>query len=172
MSNESRPGRQAEYLSVQLGSKYVSASYLSSLLRVVQAAIREVARTTEGTRGNFARQPQPVLLVPRVRANGELTLDFVFADPLDSSPLEQISAQVFDAFLDSLSDFVRRLPQPGLWGGAARRLPPGDLESELARRMDQVYVELRRIPKVTVQFQGRRIEVEGDRMEIVHPGNG
>jgi len=158
-----RPG----YLSVRLDPGGVSVSYLSSLLRVLQAALREVARDNDQTRRHFDSKQQPVLMVGGVRAGDGLTLDLTFADPLDSSALEALSSHTFNAFLDKLGEYVRKLPQPGLWGGAARRPPLWQLETDLARRMDQVYVELRRIPKVTVSYQDRAIEVEGDRMEIV-----
>lgn len=73
---------------------------------------------------------------------------------------------VFDAFLDRLADFVRGLPQPGLWGGASRRSAPRSFESDVDRRMDQLYRELRRSPMVTLRFREKTIEIEGDRMEI------
>jgi hypothetical protein len=167
LNEASRSEPQLGYLSVRLDPGAVSVSYLSSLLRVLQAALREVARDNEQTRRHFDSKPQPVLMVGGVRAGNGLTVDLTFADPLDSSPLEALSSHTFHAFLDNLGEYVRKLPQPRLWGGAARRPPPRELETDLARRMDQVYVELRRVPKVTVRYQGRAIEVEGDRMEIV-----
>ena len=167
MSRESRSGVDEGILTVQLDPSDLSVSYLSSLLRVVQAALREVARSEDGTRQRFDRHPQPVLRLSRLDTDDALTLHFTFADPQDGTPLNELSSQTFDALLDRFSEFVRGLPQPGLWGGAARRPPPGPSESELARRMGQLYRHLRRAPKATMRTQGRSIEIEGDRMEIV-----
>jgi hypothetical protein len=95
-----------------------------------------------------------------------LTVRFVFTDPLGEAPLGDLSSRTFNAFLDSLSEFVRELPQPGLWGGAALIPPRAPFNTELTRRMDQMYRELRRSSRVTLRFKGRAIEIEGDRMEI------
>lgn len=164
MTSESRPQDDADVLAIELDPGHVPVSYLSSLLRVVQAALREVAMSNELTRPQFARRPQPVLLVPSIMSNGDLTLQVTFSR--DSTPLRELSSQIFNAFLDRFSEFVRGLPQRGLWGGASYRPSKSHFESEVMRRMDQVYRELRRSPKVTVRFQGRSIEIEGDRMEI------
>ena len=77
-----------------------------------------------------------------------------------------LSTAAFDSFLDHLGKFVAGLPQPGLWGGAARRSPQEPFESELDRRMDQVYAELRRTSKVVLRFQARTLEIEGDQMVV------
>jgi hypothetical protein len=152
-------------LAVRLSSGPVPVSYLSSLLRVVQAALREVALNTDGPRQQFERRPQPLLAVSRADGDGGLTVQLAFADPLDSRLLTELSSETFGAFFDRLGEYVRGLPQPTLFGGA-RTGPDRPFDSELMRRMDQVYRELRRAPKAALMFGGRTIEVEGDRMEI------
>ena len=149
MSHESRSARAQDILSIQLHSSHLPVSYVSSLLRVVQAAIREVAMSDEATRQEFDRRPQPRLLLAGV-----------------ASPLEGLSSRAFAAFLHRFEEFVKTLPQPGLWGGGARRRTQSSDDSASTRRMDQVYLELRRSPKVTIRFRDRLIEIEGDRMEI------
>ena len=166
MSGEHDTGEDRHSLSIELRQGSVSVSYLSSLLRLVQAALREVALSGDGTRERFDRQPQPILVLSRLSSQDGLTLQMTFVDPIDGTPLEELSSRTFDAFLDSLGRFVMSLPQPGLWGGAARRSPQPPFESGLSERMDQVYAELRRSSKVTLRFQTRSIEIEGDRMEI------
>ena len=166
MSGERRSETHQDLLAIQLDPGHLSVSHISSLLRVVQATLREVALSETGTRQQFDRRPQPILLLSRPLSDGEVALQFTFADPLDSTPLRELSTQTFNAFLDRFSEYVRGLPQPSLWGGAARRPPHGPFDSELTRRMDQLFRELRRSPKATMSFQGRTIELEGDRMEI------
>ena len=153
-------------LTIVLDLRHLPVSYLSSLLRVVQAAVREIGRTEEETRLQFERRPQPILLLDGLTIESDLTLQMTFADPLDSTPMPELSASTFNAFLDRFVQYVRGLPQPSLWGGAAPGSPRRPFDSEVMRRMDQVYRELRRSPKAAIRSQGRTVEVEGDRMVI------
>jgi hypothetical protein len=164
MNTESGPDQDA--LAIQLAPGNIPVSYFSSLLRVVQACLREVARSDDGTRRHFERQPQPMLVLAGVVSNSGLTVNFVFTDPLDNMHLRELSSHTFNAFLDRLSEFVRELPQPGLWGGSRLSPPHTPFKTDLTRRMDQMYRELRRSPRVTLRFGGRSMEIEGDRMEI------
>ncbi len=170
MNTESGPDQDA--LAIELAPGHIPVSYLSSLLRVVQACLREVARSDDVTRQHFERQPQPMLVLAGLVSNSGLTVKFVFTDPLGEMPLAELSSRTFNALLDHLSEFVRELPQPGLWGGAALSPPHTPFKTELTRRMDQMYRELRRSPRVTLRFGGRTMEIEGDRMEIERPDNG
>jgi hypothetical protein len=153
-------------LAVRLHSENVPVSYLSSLLRVIQAALREVARSEDAPRRRFEQSPQPILLLSRLSADNDLTMHLTFADPIDSTPLEDLSAQTFAALLDRFGEFVRGLPQPSLWGGAAPRPSHRPFESELVKRMDQLHRELRRSSRATVRHRDRTIEIDGDRMEF------
>ena len=152
-------------LTIEIAEGSVSVSYMSSLLRVVQAALREVALSTDGAREHFERRPQPLLGMPSLAGGDSITMSFVFADPKDGSPMEGLSAATFDSFMDKLQAYVTSLPQPSLWGGALRR-PPRKADSEVDRRMDQVYAELRRASRVALRHGGRSLEFEGDRLEI------
>ena len=164
MTNESQ--HEDELLAIELDGSKVSVSYVSSLLRLLQATLREVARSNDGTRPYFERRPHPMLLLPGVASGGNLAFRFAFADPRSSRPLDELSSMTFGSFLDRFVEFVRSLPQPGLWGGASRKPGPSRFESDVERRMHQLYRELRRASKVTMRFQGRTVEIEGDRMEI------
>jgi hypothetical protein len=166
MSNQSDTEVDKFSLGVEVQRGYVPVSYLSSLLRVLQAALREVALNHSRAREDFDRSPQPVLALPRIAVEETLTLHLVFIDPIAATPMEELCVHTFDAFLDRLGEYVTSLPQPGLWGGASRRSPGRPFESEVSRRMDQVYDELRRAPKAVLKFRDRYIEIEGDRMEI------
>ena len=166
MRDEEIEQQNQYYLSVEFDASSISVSYASSLLRVIQAALRELALDNADTRSNFDRQPSPILVLSIPRDPGLLKLHFNFVNPVDSTHLGNLSFQVFNLFLDSLGGFVMSLPQPGLWGGAARRSAQTSSRSAIIDRMDQVYVELRRSPKITLRFQDRSIEIEGDRMEM------
>ena len=167
MNSKNRSAADQELLEIRLSPSHLHVSYFSSLLRVVQVALREVSQSNDGTRRYFDKRPHPILMLSNLDTNDDLTLHFTFADSRDSTPLKELSSRAFNALLDQVGEFVRSLPQPSLWGGAARRPPQRHFESELKRRMDQLYRELRRSPKATIRFQNRTIEVEGDRMEIM-----
>ena len=166
MSSETDSAMDGQYLVVELHHATIPVSYMSSLLRVLQAALREVALTDAQTREQFSSRPQPVLVMPEVSRDKALALSFAFVHPIDGTPLVSLSDTTFDAFLNHLGKFIAGLPQPGLWGGAARRSPQEPFESELDRRMDQIYVELRRTSKVVLRFRSRSLEIEGDQMVI------
>ena len=166
MTVGSRPESNAPLLEVELDSRGLPVSYLSSLLRVLQAVVREVARTNEDTRRLFSQQPQPVLLLSAHVTGENLALRFAFADPLDSTPMPQLSARTFESFLERFSQFLKGLAQPGLWGISVKGGQRRRYESDMARRMDQLRVELRRFPRARLSFDRRTILLEGDHMEI------
>ena len=152
-------------LHVALDSSRVPVSYVSSLLRLLHAALREVGHANEETRGRFELTRPPILLMSADEDGGEMTLTFHFASPADSAPMEDLSALVFDAFLDRVSQYVRGLPQPSLFGGAAAGVPRRESEDAMTRRMDQVHRELRRSPRVTLSTGGKSLRIEGQSME-------
>ena len=159
------PGTTKYVLTIEIAERTVSVSYMSSLLRVVQAALREVALDTGGAREHFEARPQPLLAMPAPAGRDSIAMSFVFVDPQDGSPMEDLSAATFGSFLDRLQGYVTSLPQPSLFGGASRR-PTREAGSEVDRRMDQVYAELRRASRVTLRHGGRSLGIEGDRIEV------
>ncbi len=161
----STPDIAANVLTIEIAERTVSVSYLSSLLRVVQAALREVALDTGGAREHFEKRPQPLLVMPAPAGGDSIAMSFVFVDPQNGNPMEGLSAATFGSFLDRLQGYVTSLPQPSLFGGASRR-PTREAASEVERRMDQVYAELRRASRVTLRHGGRSLGFEGDRLEI------
>ena len=166
MSSEEDSVLKGHYLVVELHDTSIPVSCLSSLLRVLQAALREIALNDAQTREQFSTRPQPVLVMPEVSKEEALSLSFAFVHPIDGTDMASLSSITFDSFLDHLGNFIAGLPQPGLWGGAARRSPQEPFASELDRRMDQVYAALRRTSKVVLRFRTRSLETEGDQMVI------
>ena len=166
MTTESRSQTDAHLLEIAVDSRHLPVSYLSSLLRVVQAALREVARRADDTRDLFEQQPQPVLHLAVGHMEEELTLHFSFADPVDSSPLPQLSSVAFNAFVDQFTELLKGLPQRGLWGESVGGARAGRYDSEVYRRLDQVRLEMRRFSKARLSFGRQTISFEGDRMEI------
>ncbi len=161
MTNPDQP-----VLEIKLDRSRLPVSCLSSTLRALQAALRESARASEGTRQPFAQQPQPVLLVSTCVLDGELVMCFSFVDPFNSEPLSQLSAQVFREFLQRFTAYLKGLPQPGLWDSSRRGSRRRRYDSELTRRLDRVRAELRRLPGATLALGDQSVYIEGNRMEI------
>ena len=165
MTTETGSESETRPLEIALGPSRLPVSYLSSLLRVLQAAMREVARSNDGTAAMFSQQPQPVLVVSTATVEGDLVLRFTFGDPLDSTPLTNLSSLTFKAFLEQFSQLVKELPQRSLWGESVGGARPR-YASGVERRLDQVRLELRRFPKARLSFDRHTISFEDDRMEI------
>jgi len=161
-TSETRPAR----LELALDATDLPVSNISSILRVLQATLREVARNTEETRESFASQPQPVLRLSIGEADGEMVMGFHFADSSDSAAMAQLSERAFAEFVDRLGQFIKRLPQRGLWGESLAGSRPRSYDSELDRRFDELRMELRRLPRAKLTFAGQTISIEGDRVEI------
>ena len=153
-------------LEITVDSSNLPVSGLSSLLRVVQAALREVARVEEATREQLLERPQPTLHLSATTDEANLTFRLIFADPTDRTPLLDLSTTTFRAFLSQLRRFVEKIPQRDLWGEAVGSPGRGEFHSEAEKRIDQVRQELRRLPKAKLTFEGQSITFEGDRMEI------
>ena len=160
------PEPAAHVLEIALDPTRVTVSAMSSLLRVVQAAIREVARNDVDAGAFFARRPEPVLILSGLFCDRDLVLRFAFADPVDGTPDHEVSAQAFRAFLQEFTSFMRGMAQPSLWGFTTRRSSKQGDESELTKRMDQVRLELRRFRGARLSFGGQSVRIEGDQMEI------
>ncbi len=153
-------------LEVGLGRRGWSVSALSSLLRVLQAALREFARSTDRTRELFIDPSRPLLRASAEVSDDDLVLSFSFEVPGESEASDELSRIAFDRLMSGLSDFIKVLPQRGLWGETVASPGAPRHDSATARRLDELRMELRRFPRVWLRHGSRSILFEGDRMEI------
>ena len=145
----------------------LGVSAMSSLLRVIQAAVRESARADAAARGLFEEPVAPSLyMTVSSGEDGSSELRFHFGMPDGSDLPSETSSNAFSAFITDLADRVKGLPQPGLWGGAAGGARRPQDETDVARRMGEVYAELRRLPRSVLSFGGREICVDGEQIEL------
>ena len=145
----------------------VPVSYVSRTLRVLQAAVREVARRLEDGASLFDGQPQPALLLDATcSAKSGLVFDLYFADPVDNTPMPDLSSQAFASFMLEFGRVLKRMPQRGLWGRMTQRYGQPRFDSELARRLDELRVEMRHFRTASLAHDGRTITFDGDQMEI------
>ena len=153
-------------LEVSLGRSEWSVSALSSLLRVLQAALREFARSTDRTRELFVDPSRPLLRASAEVSGDDLVLSFSFEVPGESEASDELSRIAFDRLMRGLSDFIKVLPQKGLWGETVAGPGAPRQDSATSRRLDELRMELRRFPRVRLRHGTRSIIFEGDRMEI------
>ena len=149
-------------------SRALPVSYVSRTLRVIQAAVREVAKGIEDGGEMFEGQPQPSLLLDiRVPSETEIEFSLYFADPADDTPMPALSTRAFEPFMEEFGALLKQMPQRGLWGRMARQTGSHRLENEAARRLDELRVELRHFRKAVLTHRSRSITFDGDQMEII-----
>ncbi len=159
---------QTDYrLTLALDATSLPVSYVSSTLRVIQAALRDFARGVEGGESLFGGQPQPVLLLDAVTSDGPaLVFQLYFADPDDDAPMPELSARAFDAFIIGFGKLLKRMPQRDLWGTMSSGSSAPRFESETDRRLNELRTELRRFGRAVLRRGGRSITFDGDQLEI------
>ena len=166
MTSDSASPDDACRLQITLGSRGVSLSQVSRLLRVLQTAVRDVAREVEDAQSFFEQQRQPVLLLSADVEDDRLTLDVFFAGPKDSTPLPELSALVFGPFIEQFERFLESGPQLGLWGPVARGTTATGDEPVIARRLRDLRVELRHFAGATISYGDRSIAFDGDQVTL------
>ena len=166
MTAEREHQTETETLEIALDRGGLPVSAMSSLLRAVQAALRELARNDDETRRMFTREPQPILRMSADVSGDELILSFGFADPTDWAPLERLSARTSKIFGTQIGEYLKSLPQRGLWGQSVSGPRRRGQASEITKRLDQVCVELRRFRQARLRCDRLTILFEGDRMQI------
>lgn len=157
---------QPDALEIALDSELIGVSYMSALLRVFQATLRTVARTSDSTRNAFSQQPQPMLVMSSASRDGELRMRLRFADPLNGEPMAKLSSDVFEAFMEQFQTFLKALPQPGLWGASASGRQSRRYQSETEGRMEQLRLGILRFPRMRLSFDGSAVTLEDGHLEI------
>lgn len=161
-----KPLDQSQTLQIRMNSEDIPVSYMSSMLRVLQAALREVAKGVDSAGSLFDNHPQPVLLLSAHNERRQLTLEVSFADPVDFTSLTKISGQTFDSFMVQFANFLGDLAQLGLWGQIVQRAGPINIDTETKRRLQELRTELRRFGRVTLSHGNRNISFNGTQIEI------
>jgi len=159
---------RTEYrLTLALDANSLPVSYVSSTLRVIQAALRDFARGVEGGESLFGGQPQPVLLLDAVTSGGtEIVFELYFADPEDDTPMPELSARAFEAFMANFGKLLKRTPQRDLWGAMSSGSGAPRSETESDRRLNELRTELRHFRRAVLRHGGRSIAFDGDQLEI------
>ena len=80
--------------------------------------------------------------------------------------MRELSEQVLSAFMDEFARVLASRSQLGLWGRTARGSGSGELESDIARRLDELKVLLRRFGSASLRLGERSITFDGDTLVI------
>ncbi len=166
MSTEDASRASSGPLVIELASRGLSVSQLSRLLRVLQTAVREVARGAEEFQPLFEQRPSPLLLMSADVADARLRLSISFAESGDSAPMPDLSARAFELFMDRFAKLLEDTTQLGLWGQVVRGAGPHQFDSEVDSRLNELRTEIRHFGSARVSFGGRSIAFEGDHMRI------
>jgi len=103
-------------LTIKLPIESVPVSYLSNLLRVVQAALRETASSTDDTLSTMSTNPAPLLFSSLDCYKGVTTISMYFGDANDNGLIEKFTKLVVNRFLEGLNEFLNGNAQSSLWG--------------------------------------------------------
>ncbi len=153
-------------LLIELDSRGLPVSRLSRLLRVIQTALREVAKADEEIRPLFEQSRSPLLLLSAEVSEGKLSLSVSFAEPGGSAPMPDLSARAFEHFIARFAKLLEDTTQLGLSGQLVRGAGPRQFDSDVDRRLSELRTELWHFGSARVSYGGRTIAFEGDRMRI------
>ena len=153
-------------LSLYIYEKDLSVSYISSLLRTLQAAIREIAISDGVIQNDFNEEKKHTLVISNLDFDIAFKFEMIFIDVLERKVNENLSKKVFNKFVLEFIAFIRTLPHPGLWGDASPKLWDPKSKSDVEIRMYQVYRELKRCSKVIIESGSKKIEIDGERLQL------
>jgi hypothetical protein len=166
MSTEDNQYKTEHKLNMCIYEKNLSVSYISSLLRTLQAAIREIAISDVDVQNFFNEEKKPALVISNLAFQDAFELEMIFIDGVERKFNENLSRYVFDKFVVEFISFVRTLPQPGLWGDASSKSWDSKTKSDVEIRMYQIYRELKRCTKVIIKSGAKKIEIDGERLQL------
>jgi len=166
MSAEINRSQSKHKLNIYIYEKDLSVSYISSLLRTLQAAIREIAISDASIQNDFNEEKRHILVISNLTFDTSFKFEMIFIDVVERKFNENLSRNVFDKFVLEFISFIRTLPQPGLWGDASPKSWDSKAKSDIEIRMYQVYRELKRCTKVIIESGAKKIEIDGERLQL------
>ena len=107
MSTEGNQDKSQHKLNMHIYDKNLSVSYISSLLRTLQAAIREIAISDVTVQSSFNDEKKPILVISNIAFQGAFKFEMIFVDVIERKFNENLSRHVFDKFvLEFISSFI------------------------------------------------------------------
>ena len=143
-----------------------AVSYFSNLLRVIQAAIRELASTFESLKEISDENLRSVLHFTPFTKNGELVLQFSFLHLERDVEMEEFTSIIAPVFFDELLTYLRGNAQTDLWGNISP-VENLTLSDSMKGRFDRVRKELRRIPGASIGVNNRTIVFSENTFKVI-----
>ena len=166
MLSNNNDQKEVHCIELMLPVESFAVSYFSNLLRIIQVAIRELARTFESTYGISHENLQSVLHFTPVSKNGELILQFSFLHPEGGIGMEKFTSGIATVFFDELLTYLRGNAQTDLWGNISP-VENHALSDSMKIRFDRVRKELRRIPGASISVNNRTIVFSEDTFKVM-----
>jgi hypothetical protein len=154
-------------LSLCLSGTAQPVSAVSSILRTLQAAIRDAARTRPQVLAALQTRPLPILLVSTTNLSNSdraIAFNLCFADPNTQTPISEISIAVFQSFMGAMDLAIKTMPQRTLWGHAVRL--PGTTDASPSRRIAALLAEFVRFRYAIIKFDNRQVTAHNGSLEI------
>ena len=154
-------------LSLCLRGAAQPVSAVSSILRTLQAAIRDAAHTRPEVLAALQTRPLPILLVSPTslsKSDRVIAFNLCFSDPNTQTPVAEISIAVFRSFMDAMDLAIKTMPQRTLWGHAVRL--PGTTGASPSRRIAALLAELVRFRHANIKFDNRQVTAHNGSLEI------
>ena len=153
-------------LEISLPSESISVSYLSNLLRVMQAALRETAVHSEDTSETMLRGDPPVLCQTIRTYESQTCISMYFTNRQEDEHLIDFTGLVVDTFVDGIHDFLNGNAQTSLWG-----FPVADSRSDkdtpLTKRYRQVIRAMKRMSGASLSSGSLSIVFKDDAFGVV-----
>ncbi len=153
-------------LKVSLPSESISVSYLSNLLRVMQAALRETAVQSEDTSDTMEGGESPVLCQTISTLDNHTCILMYFTNRHENANLIDFTALVVTTFVNGLNNFLNGNAQTSLWGFAVAD-NRSSKDTPLTKRYRQVVKTMKRMSGASLSSGTLSIVFKDDTFGVV-----
>ena len=109
-------GLNSNYICISIPVRALQVSYVSNLLRVIQAAIRELALSSSHTSQLLSEKPTPVLSSTISFSDEESLIRLFFTHSDLQEDLSVVTEEIGRTFLNSFREFLSGNSQSSLFG--------------------------------------------------------
>ena len=149
------------FIGILIPVRALQVSYASNLLRVIQAAIRELAQSSSQTNQLLSERPPPVLSSIITFSDDESVIKLFFTRSDLQHDLPILTEEIGKMFLNSFREFLSGNSQSSLFGFNVPE-SRSQQDSSLHKRYSQVSGLLKRYPGTSLSHAGVSIKFTED----------
>ena len=149
------------FIGILIPVRALQVSYASNLLRVIQAAIRELAQSSNQTNQLLSERPPPVLSSIITLSDDESVIKLFFTRSDLQHDLPVLTEEIGKMFLNSFREFLSGNSQSSLFGFNVPE-SRSQQDSSLHKRYSQVSGLLKRYPGTSLSHAGVSIKFTED----------